>query len=146
MGEELCTEFGAGYRLVQSCECFFGLVHAYNERFIDEQAIEFHQRFSSLLTNVGQMRNTGVELEVRSNNIKTKDFSWTTAFNLSHNKNKILKLADLPWFVDGRYVRKEGYPFNTIYLREYAGWILRLEVPCIMITNRMRMAIIPKIK
>ena len=77
--------------------------------------------FSSLLTNVGQMRNTGVELEVRSNNIKTKDFSWTTAFNLSHNKNKILKLADLPWFVDGRYVRKKGYPFNTIYLREYAG-------------------------
>ena len=77
--------------------------------------------FSSLLTNVGQMRNTGVELEVRSNNIKTKDFSWITAFNLSHNKNKILKLADLPWFVDGRYVRKEGYPFNTIYLREYAG-------------------------
>lgn len=77
--------------------------------------------FSSLLTNVGQMRNTGVELEVHSNNIKTKDFSWTTAFNLSHNKNKILKLADLPWFVDGRYVRKEGYPFNTIYLREYAG-------------------------
>lgn len=77
--------------------------------------------FSSLLTNVGQMRNTGVELEVRSNNIKTKDFSWTTAFNLNHNKNKILKLADLPWFVDGRYVRKEGYPFNTIYLREYAG-------------------------
>lgn len=77
--------------------------------------------FSSLLTNVGQMWNTGVELEVRSNNIKTKDFSWTTAFNLSHNKNKILKLADLPWFVDGRYVRKEGYPFNTIYLREYAG-------------------------
>ena len=77
--------------------------------------------FSSLQTNVGQMRNTGVELEVRSNNIKTKDFSWTTAFNLSHNKNKILKLADLPWFVDGRYVRKEGYPFNTIYLREYAG-------------------------
>ena len=77
--------------------------------------------FSSLLTNVGQMRNTSVELEVRSNNIKTKDFSWTTAFNLSHNKNKILKLADLPWFVDGRYVRKEGYPFNTIYLREYAG-------------------------
>lgn len=77
--------------------------------------------FSSLLTNVGQMRNTGVELEVRSNNIKTKDFSWITAFNLSHNKNKILKLADLPWFVDGRYVRKEGYPFNTIYLREYVG-------------------------
>lgn len=77
--------------------------------------------FSSLLTNVGKMRNTGVEVEVRSNNIRTKNFSWNTAFNLSHNKNKILKLADLPWFVDGRYVRKENYPFNTIYLREFAG-------------------------
>lgn len=44
LGEELCTEFGTGYRLVQSCECFFGLVHAYNERPVDEQAIEFHQR------------------------------------------------------------------------------------------------------
>ncbi len=77
--------------------------------------------FSSLLMNVGKMRNTGVELEIRSNNIKTEDFSWNTAFNLSHNENKILKLADLPWFTDGRYVRKEGYPFNTIYLREYVG-------------------------
>ena len=53
--------------------------------------------FSSLLTNVGQMRNTGVELEVRSNNIKTKDFSWTTAFNLSHNKNK--RVSGFSWLV-----------------------------------------------
>ena len=52
-------------------------------------------------------------------NIKTKDFRWTTAFNLRHNKNKTLKLADLPWFVDGRYVRKEAYPFNTIYPVSY---------------------------
>lgn len=102
--------------------------------------------FSSLLTNVGQMRNTGVELEVRSNNIKTKDFSWTTAFNLSHNKNKILKLADLPWFVDaGMYVRKVIHLILFICV-SMRGWILRPEVPCIMITNRMRMAIIQKIK
>ena len=70
------------------------------------------------------MRNTGVELEVRSNNIKTKDFSWTTAFNLSHNKSTILKLEHPALVVDGRYVRKEGYPFNTIYLR-VCGWFLR---------------------
>lgn len=102
--------------------------------------------FSSLLTNVGQMRNTGVELEVRSNNIKTKDFSWTTAFNLSHNKNKILKLADLPglWMA-GMYVRKVIHLILFICV-SMRGWILRPEVPCIMITNRMRMAIIQKIK
>lgn len=102
--------------------------------------------FSSLLTNVGQMRNTGVELEVRSNNIKTKDFSWTTAFNLSHNKNKILKLADLlGLWMAGMYVRKVIHLILFICV-SMRGWILRPEVPCIMITNRMRMAIIQKIK
>lgn len=77
--------------------------------------------FSSVLTNVGEMKNTGFEMELRSNNIQTKDFSWTTSLNLSHNKNKIVKLADLPEFIDGNYIRKEGYSYATIYLREYAG-------------------------
>ncbi len=77
--------------------------------------------FGSILTNVGEMKNTGFEIEVRSSNIQTKDFSWTTSLNLSHNKNKIVKLADLPEFIDGNYIRKEGCSYATIYLREYAG-------------------------
>lgn len=40
---------------------------------------------------------------------------------MSHNKNKIVKLADLPEFIDGNYIRKEGCSYATIYLREYAG-------------------------
>lgn len=67
------------------------------------------------------MWNIGVEFEVCFNNIKMKDFSWIIVFNLSYNKNKILKLVDLFWFVDGRYVCKEGYLFNIIYLCEYVG-------------------------
>lgn len=77
--------------------------------------------FGSILTNVGEMKNTGFEIEVRSSNIQTKDFSWTTSLNLSHNKNKNVKLADLPEFIDGNYIRKEGCSYATIYLREYAG-------------------------
>lgn len=77
--------------------------------------------FGSVLTNVGEMQNKGVEFEIRSNNIQTRDFSWTSSLNLSHNKNKIVKLADLPWYTDGRYIRKEGLSYGTIYLREYAG-------------------------
>lgn len=77
--------------------------------------------FGSVLTNVGEMKNTGFELEIRSSNIQTKDFTWTTSLNLSHNKNKIVKLADLPEFTYNRYIRKEGYSFGTLYLREYAG-------------------------
>ena len=42
--------------------------------------------FSSLLTNVGQMRNTGVELEVRSNNIKTKTSRYPVP-NSVHNSS-----------------------------------------------------------
>ena len=71
--------------------------------------------------NAGDLKNTGFEIEVRSSNIQTKDFSWTTSLNLSHNKNKIVKLADLPEFIDGNYIRKEGCSYATIYLREYAG-------------------------
>ena len=67
------------------------------------------------------MQNKGVELEIRTNNIQKRDFSWSTSFNLSHNKNKILKLADLSWYTDGRYIRKEGLSYGTLYLREYAG-------------------------
>lgn len=77
--------------------------------------------FENILTNVGEMKNKGLEMEIRSSNIQTKDFSWTTSLNLSHNKNKIVKLADLPEFISGNYIRKEGYSYATLYLREYAG-------------------------
>lgn len=77
--------------------------------------------FSSRIENIGKMQNKGVELEIRTNNIQKRDFSWSTSFNLSHNKNKILKLADLSWYTDGRYIRKEGLSYGTLYLREYAG-------------------------
>ena len=40
---------------------------------------------------------------------------------IKDNKNKIVKLADLPEFIDGNYIRKEGCSYATIYLREYAG-------------------------
>lgn len=42
--------------------------------------------------NIGKVRNRGIDLHVNSTNIKTKDFSWSTDFTLSHNKNKVLKL------------------------------------------------------
>ena len=77
--------------------------------------------FGSIMDNIGSMRNTGVELEIRSTNIDRKDFTWTTAFMLSHNKNKVLKLADVDQYYSGYYIVKEGYSLGTICLREYAG-------------------------
>lgn len=78
--------------------------------------------FGSIMDNIGKMRNTGYELELRSTNIDNKNFTWTTSFMMSHNKNKVLKLADVSQYYTGSYyIVKEGYSLGTICLREYAG-------------------------
>lgn len=78
--------------------------------------------FGSIMDNIGKMRNTGFELEMRSTNIDTKNFTWSSSFMMSHNKNKVLKLADVSQYYSGSYyIVKEGYSLGTICLREYAG-------------------------
>ena len=78
--------------------------------------------FSSYLMNVGQLRNQGFEIEIRSSNIKTKDFNWNTTFNLSHNKNKVVKLdGDQTQIISGTQIHKIGQPYRTFYMIEFAG-------------------------
>jgi TonB-dependent starch-binding outer membrane protein SusC len=48
----------------------------------------------SQLQNVGQLENKGWELAINTKNFTGPDFTWSTSFNISANKNKILKLAD----------------------------------------------------
>lgn len=49
---------------------------------------------SSVITNAGSLENKGFEIELSTVNIKSKDFTWTTDFNLSQAKNKITELGD----------------------------------------------------
>lgn len=49
--------------------------------------------FKNGFMNVGKISNRGVELMIRSTNIVTKDFSWTTEFNIARNKNKVVALG-----------------------------------------------------
>ena len=44
--------------------------------------------------NVGSVRNAGVELNLNTVNIQSKNFTWSTNFIFATNKNKILKLKD----------------------------------------------------
>jgi TonB-dependent starch-binding outer membrane protein SusC len=44
--------------------------------------------------NIGRLQNRGIEFEITTNNIRRKDFKWSTSLNLSHNKNKVLELGD----------------------------------------------------
>ena len=39
--------------------------------------------------NIGRSGNTGVEVSISSVNIKTQNFTWTTDFTISFNKNKL---------------------------------------------------------
>ena len=77
--------------------------------------------FGSIIDNVGRMENKGIEVEVRSTNISRPNFTWTTSLNLTHNKNKVIRLADVPEYINGYYIVKEGYSLGTLALREYAG-------------------------
>ncbi len=49
--------------------------------------------FSQVTTNVGSLKNGGVDLSVNTINIESNDFRWTTTFNLSYSTNKIVSLT-----------------------------------------------------
>ena len=82
--------------------------------------------------NVGDIRNTGVELTLTGHIFRTKDFDWSVTANLAHNKTKILKLdSSKKNQYGGFYAKsamdytlywyKEGGPLYNGYLHKYAG-------------------------
>jgi len=48
---------------------------------------------STILTNVGNVENKGVELAVNAGVIHTAKFSWDAGFNIAYNESKITKLT-----------------------------------------------------
>ncbi len=50
--------------------------------------------FNSVLNNLGSMENKGFEFAFTTRNVVKKNFSWTTNFNISFNKNKLLSLYE----------------------------------------------------
>jgi len=71
--------------------------------------------FTSSIVNTGSMRNTGLEFELVSNNIVKGKLRWTTNFNISFNRNKILDLGGVPE-LGFRAVGTGGLP-NDVLLR-----------------------------
>ncbi|WP_163712610.1 TonB-dependent receptor [Mangrovibacterium lignilyticum] len=49
--------------------------------------------FSSTLTNIGELENKGIEINLSTRNID-RDFKWNTDFNIYANRNKVLKLGE----------------------------------------------------
>ncbi|RZJ76574.1 MAG: SusC/RagA family TonB-linked outer membrane protein [Flavobacterium sp.] len=93
--------------------------------------------FNVLTANVGAMTNKGIEFTLNTTPVKTKNFSWNTAINLSHNKNEITSISNdlfqasefYTANVGGRgqsgalgyQIIREGLPLGSFYTLRYAG-------------------------
>ena len=49
---------------------------------------------TSITDNLGSVLNHGLEIELNTQNISNRDFTWSTSFNVSYNRNKVLQLGD----------------------------------------------------
>ncbi len=82
--------------------------------------VPFSSGFATALRNVGKVQNKGLELNITSRNI-TGPFSWTTNFNISGNRNKVLQLGPngAPIISDGGvaslYITQIGSPIGSYY-------------------------------
>jgi hypothetical protein len=71
--------------------------------------------YTSQLQNLGKTENKGIELQLNSTILNTKNFSWMANFNIATNKNKIVSLGTGP----------DGQPLNS-YLWQ-SGWVNSLN-------------------
>ena len=76
---------------------------------------------SSAISNIGGVRNTGWELDFQSQNIITKDFAWSTNFNLSFNKNRVTELPNGEDIILFSTLTRVGQPIGLGFAQEYAG-------------------------
>ncbi|MDY6293189.1 MAG: TonB-dependent receptor [Bacteroidales bacterium] len=78
--------------------------------------------FDGYYDNVGNMRNTGFELNIGATPVRTQDFEWNVNVMLNKTNNKVLKLTnESPEIISGIRVIKEGMPIYTYYMAKSAG-------------------------
>ena len=85
--------------------------------------------YSDQYQNIGAIRNRGVELVLNTTNIRTKDFTWNTDFNIAFNRSKVLELygnKETKYFIQD-YESRMGYkievgkPLGQFYGLVYDG-------------------------
>ena len=113
--------FGIDFRFLKR---FSGSLDVYTRKTTDmllDKAQSSTTGFNTALTNVGSMRNSGIEFQFDANIIDTKDWKWDVGFNIAHNKSKILELAGDEMMGTGlvRYI--VGERLMTFYMKDYYG-------------------------
>ncbi|MGV3509309.1 MAG: SusC/RagA family TonB-linked outer membrane protein [Sphingobacteriaceae bacterium] len=93
----------------------------YNKKVTDilfSRVIAPSTGFSSLLDNVGSLRNRGIEFVLNGSPIRNKDFDWNASIIYSRNKNKALSVGGLRLFTTnaGAPVAViDDYPIGVFY-------------------------------
>ena len=86
--------------------------------------------FNNALINLGKVENKGIEFELRSRNISKENFSWSSTFLASHNKNTLLDFADADGQIQSidakraaEWINQVGQPISSFY-----GWVVDKEI------------------
>ncbi|WP_288147497.1 TonB-dependent receptor [Bacteroides acidifaciens] len=95
--------------------------------------LPYSSGFYNATKNIGKVRNEGLEISLNTLNIKTRDFQWSSNFNISFNKNKVLALSenqtalmtavqfDQNYNGQSSYIAKIGLPMGLMYGYVYEG-------------------------
>ncbi|WPP51800.1 TonB-dependent receptor [Catalinimonas niigatensis] len=67
--------------------------HKKTTDLIYDVAVPYVSGFASSLQNIGSLQNQGVELSIEADLLAGGGLNWTSAFNISFNRNKILELG-----------------------------------------------------
>lgn len=77
--------------------------------------------YTQFPSNFGQVRNRGVELTLRGDVVRTRDFNWNLQGNITYNRNRIVDLPQDSIATSGTTFLAENHPINALFLVEYAG-------------------------
>ena len=95
-------------------------------RKVDDMLLDaplpYSSGYSSIFTNIGSMENKGVEIGLNTTNLQYENFSWSTTFNISINKNEVLALSggsDI--FPGASSIIRVGEPVGSFYGRKHLG-------------------------
>ena len=93
---------------------------------------------TTVTDNLGSVLNHGLEIELNTQNISNRDFTWSTSFNVSYNRNKVLQLGDNTTVGDYVITRSNmqmnqilriGHPMYEFFELKYLGvWKTQAEI------------------
>lgn len=76
---------------------------------------------NSILSNIGEIENSGVEVALKGNIIRNENFIWTVGGNVAFLDNKVSSLVNGEDIIRGTTILREGEEINSFYLPRYAG-------------------------